>query len=47
LTAGVATLAEMLEQDTVKLCGPRHGRSNDRRSYRWGRTTGTSRLRTL
>lgn len=40
LTAGVATLAEMLEQDTVKLCGPRHGRSKDRRSYRWGRTAG-------
>jgi transposase-like protein len=40
LTAGVATLAEMMEQDTAKLCGPRHGRSDNRRSYRWGRTTG-------
>jgi putative transposase len=40
LTAGVVTLADMLERDTVKLCGPRHGRSNDRHGYRWGRTAG-------
>jgi putative transposase len=40
LTAGVATLSEMMEQDTVTLCGPRHGRSIDRRGYRWGRTAG-------
>jgi putative transposase len=40
LTAGVATLAEMMEHDAVGLCGPRHGRSIDRRGYRWGRTAG-------
>lgn len=40
LTAGIATLAEMMERDAVKLCGPRHGRTSDRRGYRWGRTTG-------
>jgi putative transposase len=40
LTAGVATLAEMMERDAVELCGPRHGRNRDRRGHRWGRTTG-------
>jgi transposase-like protein len=40
LTAGVATLSEMMEQDAVTLCGPRHGRTIDRRGYRWGRTAG-------
>jgi putative transposase len=40
LTAGIATLSEMMEQDAVDLCGSRHGRSADRRSYRWGRTVG-------
>ena len=40
LTAGIATLSEMMEQDAVELCGSRHERSRDRRGYRWGRTTG-------
>jgi putative transposase len=40
LTAGVATLAEMMERDAVELCGPRHGRNRDRRGHRWGRSTG-------
>ena len=40
LTAGGTTLAEMMEQDAVGLCGRRHGRSVDRRGYRWGRTAG-------
>jgi transposase-like protein len=40
LTAGVATLAQMMDRDTVALCGARHGRSVDRRGYRWARTTG-------
>ena len=40
LTAGVATLAEMMERDAVALCGPRHGRTVDRCGYRWGRTAG-------
>ena len=40
LTAGIATLSEMMEQDAVDLCGARHGRNVDRRGYRWGRTQG-------
>jgi transposase-like protein len=40
LTAGVATLAEMMEHDAAALCGPRHGRTVDRRGYRWGQTAG-------
>jgi transposase-like protein len=40
LTAGIATLSEMMEQDAVELCGSRHERGGDRRGYRWGRTTG-------
>ncbi len=40
LTAGIATLSEMMEQDAVDLCGSRHGRSVGRRGYRWGRTAG-------
>ena len=40
LTAGIATLSEMMEQDAVDLCGARHGRNVDRRGYRWGRTVG-------
>jgi transposase-like protein len=40
LTAGIATLTEMMEQDAVELCGSRHERGSDRRGYRWGRTAG-------
>jgi len=40
LTAGVATLAEMMERDAAELCGPRHGRTIDRRGHRWGRSAG-------
>ena len=40
LTAGIATLTEMMQQDAVELCGARHARSSDRRGYRWGRTAG-------
>jgi putative transposase len=40
LTAGVVTLAEMLEQDAAEVCGARHSRTGDRRGYRWGRTAG-------
>jgi putative transposase len=40
LTAGVATLIEMMERDATEMCGPRHGRGGDRRGHRWGRTTG-------
>ena len=40
LTAGIATLSGMMEQDAIELCGVRHGRSVDRRGYRWGGTMG-------
>src|SRR6476659_445229 len=40
LTAGIATLASMMEDDTERLCGPRHGRSEKRGGHRWGRTIG-------
>jgi putative transposase len=40
LTAGIATLTEMMEQDATKLCGARHERSGDRCGYRWGRAAG-------
>src|SRR6266851_5162240 len=40
LAAGMATLAEMMERDAARLCGPRHGRSTERRGHRWGRTAG-------
>jgi putative transposase len=40
LTAGIQALAEMMEKDAEELCGPRHGRGEDRRGYRWGRTQG-------
>ena len=40
LTAGLATLAGMMEEDAARLCGPRHGRSKDRAGHRWGRAKG-------
>jgi len=40
LTAGVATLAEMMARDAARLCGPRYGRNRDRCGHRWGRTAG-------
>ena len=40
LTAGVATLARMMEEDATALCGDRHERSDGRAAYRWGRTKG-------
>jgi putative transposase len=40
LAAGMATLTEMMERDAARLCGPRHGRSTERRGHRWGRTAG-------
>jgi len=38
LLAGIEALAEMLEEDSVALCGPRHRRSAARQGYRWGTT---------
>ncbi len=40
LTAGIASLTQMMEEDSKRLCGPRHGRSDQRAGHRWGRTTG-------
>jgi len=40
LTAGIATLAGMMEADAARLCGVRYGRGDDRDGHRWGRTKG-------
>jgi transposase-like protein len=40
LTAGLATLCRMMEEDATRLCGPRHGRGDDRSGHRWGKTKG-------
>jgi putative transposase len=40
LTAGIATLSAMMEQDAAALCGPRHGREAGKPGHRWGRTQG-------
>ena len=38
LTAGIATLVEMMERDTAELRGPRYGRQDGKEGHRWGRT---------
>jgi putative transposase len=40
LAAGIGALGAMMEKDATEACGPRHGRSKERRGYRWGRTQG-------
>ena len=40
LTAGIATLTQMMEEDAVGLCGPRYGRSAGKAGHRWGKTKG-------
>ena len=40
LVAGIEALSDMMEKDAAEACGPRHGRSEERRGYRWGRTQG-------
>ena len=40
LTAGIATLAGMMEVDAARLCGVRYSRGEDRDGHRWGRTKG-------
>ena len=42
LLAGVEALGEMLSEDAEALCGPRHGRSPQRRGHRWGHRWGTT-----
>jgi putative transposase len=40
LTAGIATLAGMMEGDAARLCGARYGRDDGKEGYRWGRAKG-------
>src|SRR5712675_812846 len=40
LTAGIATLAQMMEADAARLCGPRYGRVEGKAGHRWGKTKG-------
>ena len=40
LTAGIATLASMMEEDAARLCGPRYGRADGKAGHRWGKTKG-------
>jgi putative transposase len=40
LTAGIATLATMMEEDAARLCGPRYGRAAGKAGHRWGKTKG-------
>jgi transposase-like protein len=40
LTAGIATLAHMMEEDAARLCGPRYGRAAGKDGHRWGKTKG-------
>lgn len=40
LTAGLATLASMMEEEAVQLCGPRYGRAEGKQALRWGKTKG-------
>ena len=40
LTAGVATLAKMMEEDAMQLCGRRYGRLDGKTAHRWGKTKG-------
>jgi putative transposase len=40
LTAGIATLADMMEADAARLCGVRYRRGQGRDGHRWGRTKG-------
>jgi putative transposase len=38
LTAGIATLAQMMEADAARLCGLRYGRAEGKAGHRWGKT---------
>ena len=40
LTAGIATLARMMEEDAARVCGPRYGRAEGKEGHRWGKTKG-------
>ena len=40
LTAGISTLAHMMEEDADELCGPRYGHGDGKDGHRWGKTKG-------
>src|SRR5713226_2899292 len=40
LTAGIGALANMMEEDAARLCGPRYGRVEGKDGHRWGKTKG-------
>jgi putative transposase len=40
LTAGIATLTDMMDEDAARLCGPRYGRAEGKAGHRWGKTKG-------
>src|SRR5260370_34876303 len=40
LTAGIDALANMMEEDAARLCGPRYGRGEGKAGHRWGKTKG-------
>src|SRR6266849_4566273 len=40
LTAGIGALANMMEEDAARLCGPRYGRVEGKAGHRWGKTKG-------
>jgi putative transposase len=40
LSAGIAALSTMMEQDAAALCGSRHGREAEKAGPRWGKTQG-------
>ena len=40
LTAGIATLTRMMEEDADGLCGPRYGHGDGKDGHRWGKTKG-------
>ena len=44
LAAGIETLGTMMASDAEATCGPRHGRGQDRRGHRWGRTQGPRKM---
>jgi len=40
LTAGIATLTRMMEEDADGLCGPRYDHGDGKDGHRWGKTKG-------
>jgi putative transposase len=40
LASGLEALREMMDDDALAICGPRHARGRQRRAHRWGKTKG-------